>query len=146
MNCFNNNQIQYYIDGELSKKDLLLFESHINTCNSCKQKVIEQKENKDYILKQFESIRIQQYHTEVGIPKFNKKSNLIVVKRLIYIVSAASLIFIAYLFTKPNTETQRILIQSNNNFEFDANSSITNQDFEINITNENGETISYYIK
>ncbi len=146
MNCFNDEQIQQYIDGELSEEEFKLFDTHLNICSVCKEKVIEQKENKDFILKQFGAISFSHSDSKQDIPELITPTKTISIKRLIYLVSAAALFFLAYFFTKPNIEIQNTPIQTNNNFEFDANSSITNQDFEVSITDENGETISYYIK
>jgi len=146
MNCFNDKQIQQYIDGEISKEEFKIFETHLSICSICKEKVIEQKENKDFVLKQFRTIRMSQYDNKQGIPEFITTTKIISIKRLIYFISAAALFFLAYFFTKPNIEIQSTPIQANNSFEFDANSSITNQDFEVSITNENGETISYFVK
>jgi len=146
MSCFNDEQIQQYIDGETSKEELKIFETHISICSICKEKVIEQKENKDFVLKQLGTIRMSQSDNKQYIPEFITPTKTISIKRLIYFVSAAALFFLAYFFTKPNIEIENTPIQANNSFEFDANSSITNQDFEVSITNENGETISYFVK
>jgi hypothetical protein len=147
MNCFNDEQIQHYIDGEISDTDLKLFELHLKTCNICKEKVIEQKENKKLLLKLFDSVENNQ---TTSIPPFNYKNNKpkrIGIKRLLLIASAASLLFITYFFlAQQKKEKQSIISSSSTNFEFDANSSITNQEFEITITDNKGNAVEYYIK
>ena len=136
MKCIKEGILQQYIDNEIQEPQLSEVEEHLQKCADCKQRFDEQKMASQFVVSELSKLT----ENQTGIPSFEfpkKKKNIY--RRLFYSLAAASVIFLGiYLFKEESyqnkIEETPIVITD---FEFDANKSITEQDFEITIISEN---------
>ncbi len=140
MNCIKEENIQAYIDNELSIEETKKAEQHFIKCKDCNN-LLQSYKKRSILLKEELS-----YHESIDIPDINLITNKgsSTIKRFIYAISAAS-ILIAVLFAYNydfNTTSSETNIAIINNFEFDANKSITNQGIEVIIVDSDGKIIN----
>ncbi|MCW3786611.1 anti-sigma factor family protein [Plebeiibacterium sediminum] len=145
MKCIEEEAIQKYIDWETSKEESINIESHIATCNDCKQKYLEQKQ----ICNDFTHSLNALYDQKTEVPEFKypespKRSLKSTYKKLVYTISAASIIAFTY-FYSINTNTGQIENMYLNSYDevFDANKSIDQQGIMITITDSDGHTTEF---
>ena len=129
MDCFEEGLIQIYIDGELHAKEEKRMEEHINECEVCRAKVDKQRIIKADVLA---AINLLAKPTE-SAPE--KKVRRLPLKKLLYAISAASvlLISIAIFKNNRNTEMYQEEIYYELDWSVDANKPITDQEFIINM-------------
>jgi len=51
MRCFSEKTFQEYLDGEVSKDQSRQIEQHLSECHRCKQKLVSQKAQKDFVIR-----------------------------------------------------------------------------------------------
>ena len=138
MNCFKEEIIQQYIDGELSGNQSSDFDKHIDSCKECATKYEQQLEIANFVKREINTL------TKAGaiVPNINEilgNDNTAAkpfLRKLIYLVSAASIVFATFLYinSKQNSIKINDEILITNDYYYDANKSIMEQDFEITIT------------
>ena len=138
MDCIDEGLIQMYIDGEASSKEVVEIEQHLKGCQSCTHKVIEQKKLVGE-LKLALNLLADEGMKNDDVEVDDKKSKFSL-KRLVFIVSAASVVLIAIAFFKSRDPAQIPMqpIHYSLEWEVDANRPITDQDFTISIIDSDG--------
>ena len=147
MNCFNEEIIQEYIDNELSEELRDNFDNHLESCNECNTKFEQQLEIANFVKQEINSL----YKEDIIIPNINAISgnstiaNKSIMRKLIYIVSAASIIFATFFYInyKQEPSSSDIEIFITNDYYYDANKGIMDQDIQIVIIDSDNEITNY---
>ncbi len=143
MKCIENSLIQQYIDKEICSSERKIIESHISGCAKCAKKIKEHQEFTANIKKQLDSSNTG----EIVIPEFDsskiilRKKPLKFRKMYFYAASIAAFLILAILFFFPlrqQKEKETVYYFYNNESEYDANRTISKQDFEMQMIDQNG--------
>ena len=149
MRCIDPDQVQKYIDEEVSPEEAVMIEGHIKHCEACAIRIYNQLELatqvKDAInLLTEETIDIPEFK----IPESQKKRYAITSKRLIYSVAAACIIIIILIIFQTNAR-----VDENNEYymqlveyEYDANRTLSEQKFVIEFIDPNGNLTEYFLE
>jgi len=147
MNCFNEEIIQEYIDNELSEELRDNFDNHLGRCNECNTKFEQQLEIANFVKQEINSL----YKEDIVIPNINDISgnstiaNNSILRKLIYIVSAASIVFATFFYInykqEPSSSDSEIFIT--NDYYYDANKGILDQEIQIVIIDSDNEITNY---
>lgn len=149
MRCIDPDQIQKYIDKELTPEEELEIKGHLEHCEACATKTNNQLELatqvKDTInLLKEEPIDIPEFK----IPQNREKIHVLTPRRLIYSVAAASILIVfILLFQSKETEAEdneyfMQLVEQ----EYDANRSISDQEMVIEIIDPEGNLTEYFFE
>lgn len=148
MSCISSEDIQIYIDGEATPTQSAMVKKHLLSCEKCAEKIILQQSLSAGVKK---AIHLLTEDT-VLIPLMAKPSRPIKRKyatsrRLIYIFSAACLLFLVYLnIHKPVSESQnKTIIVSGTEWEVDANRPLSQQELILNVVDAEGNVTEYLI-
>ena len=149
MNCIDPDQVQKYIDKEVSPEEAVLIEGHIKHCEACAIRIYNQLELatqvKDAInLLTEETVDIPKFK----IPKSQKKWHVITSKRLIYSVAAACIIIIILIIFQTNyraDESNEYYMQLVE-YEYDANRTLSEQKLVIEFIDPNGNITEYFLE
>jgi len=145
MNCFNEEEIQKYIDGELSEEQQSSMNKHIATCKSCKDNIRSQKNISNIITQELNSL----ISDDISIPNIEiitKRKNIVNIRRIVYTVSAASLIFVLWLFLPNSTKTEQNQIVTIQEVNQNINREILEPDFLITVVSPDGKVTEYYLE
>lgn len=147
MNCFNEQLIQTYIDGETSATQNNAIEMHLANCNTCSLKLKEQKELVNLFMKNMNTgIQSNPTIPILKLPEPKIKSKYPKTKEIIYSLSAACILAFVFLITKqPKSIQQENIIYQSFEFEYDANKTIIDQELIINIVDPEGNVNQYYL-
>lgn len=89
MNCLNKETIQAYVDNQIPKEYRAEINSHLQSCNSCNQKVVSYKKDIETIKSLFNS------PLKLDIPAFNQTNQKYRSKKIIRIIPYAAAACIA---------------------------------------------------
>jgi predicted anti-sigma-YlaC factor YlaD len=149
MSCIHDELIQKYIDGETNHEEVKLVETHTAACNRCRLKIESQRRMANTIkgainLLAMDSIDIPEFVTP--LKKINK--HLFTVKRISYMIAAASVLLFALVLTQKNkTKKQNgIIIETGYSIEVDANRPVTEFPLVINIIDTEGNISEYCLE
>lgn len=146
MSCIDNELIQKFIDGEASKHEVKLIKQHISECRVCTEKIDQQKKL---------AIRIKEaidvlVTDEIKLPEFNypKQNNRLIntnIRRFLYALSAACVLFFA-IWVSDNgqqVEMEEVVFYNNVDWEYDANKPITDQQMTFKVIDADGNVSEY---
>jgi len=141
MKCIEDDIIQKYIDKEISVNEAMLIESHLATCSKCKQKYIEHKNLCNEMIQSLnEGFSQHIYIPPFKYPKSTKRSLKSTYKKMVYAISAASIIAFAYFFlTNTNAGSSEKMYVNSYDEIFDANKTISQQGIMITIIDPKGD-------
>lgn len=149
MRCIDPDQIQKYIDQEITPEERVLIEEHIKHCNACAKKISNQLKLASHIK---DALNLLLDETapipEFEIPSTRRKRHALTSRRLIYSLAAACILTL-FIILFPNRET---VAEDNEYFmqvverEYDANRSITEQDLIIEIIDPEGNLTEYFLE
>jgi hypothetical protein len=151
MTCLQTELIQKYIDGEASSREIKQIEFHIGICSNCVEKIEARKQ----LIGHIKDVVGQRIGEQMQIPLFINperhqcKTLMVPVRRMLYVVSAASVLVLIGLFvyrqhTKITPEQHLIGYRLD---EFvDANRPITDQPMVVTITDADGNMVEYSIE
>lgn len=158
MNCINEGLIQKYIDGEATVQETSVIKEHRAVCSVCEENIIAQQKRSQSIKNAMDLLLDDSRERPNDLkPEFpnrcieskSKKGNNKTIRRTIYTGIAASLLLFSFFFfleedSNPNLmmEEQIMLVQASDR-EVDANRSVLEQDFVINIIDPNGNVTEY---
>lgn len=132
MDCFEEGLIQTYIDGEIAKEEKRLIENHLKNCEACQSRLEEQKARKSSVLT---AINLLAESAGKNENTYDIKVRKLPLKRVLYAITAASILLIGFAFFKNFNKTQ--IYQPDIYYELDwsvdANKPITDQEFMINM-------------
>ncbi|QGY46996.1 hypothetical protein GM418_26035 [Maribellus comscasis] len=141
MNCFNEDILQKYVDGECTAEESRKIEIHTGNCAECRNTVALFKRRSENIKKQINAL-VGDVPEMPGISTLikEKKPVIPIRKKLVYGMAAASVMLIIVLllekpFSSPDKET---IMYYNIDYEIDANKPLTEQEMVLYITDENG--------
>ena len=149
MRCIDPDQVQKYIDEEVSPEEAVVIEDHIKHCEACAIRINNQLELATQVK---DAINLLTEET-VDIPKFKipesqKKWHPITSKRLIYSVAAACIIIIILIIFQTNDR-----VDENNEYymqlveyEYDANRTLSEQKLVIEFIDPNGNITEYFLE
>jgi len=149
MRCIDPDQVQRYIDEEVTPEEAVMIEGHIKHCEACAIRINNQLELatqvKDAInLLTEETVDIPNFK----IPESQKKWHAITSKRLIYSVAAACIIIIILIIFQTNDR-----VDENNEYymqlveyEYDANRTLSEQKLVIEFIDPNGNITEYFLE
>ena len=143
MKCISSEDIQWYIDGELTKEEDLKISHHVNVCSKCADQYNRQKRLADFVRN---GINEPENSLQV-IPEFKhpdkkeKQKRLSTRQKLIYSLSAASILLLIGLSITQNNKSQNqdeyIILQNIDDY-YDANQPITDQTIVYNVIDPDG--------
>ena len=146
MICINDDLIQKYIDGEASQIEVTSISKHISSCQLCAAKIDNQRDMANRIRTAINLLA----EDVIEIPKFippnqRKKINDIKLKRLIYILTAACILFFVLFITQNEQREaeEEIIIFNNFEWDYDANRTISQQNMTINVIDADGKISEY---
>ena len=148
MRCIDPDQIQKYIDNEVTLEEKVLIKDHLKHCQACATRTNNQLEMatqvKDTInLITKETIEIPEF----AIPEKQNKKHAIISRRLIYSVAAACIIILILIIFQPdnrvdeNSEYFMQLVE----YEYDANRTLSEQELVIEFIEPDGTLTEYYL-
>jgi len=145
MNCISEENIQAYIDNELSINEKSKINEHITQCEYCTNNVHKQRMLASMLKENIafdEPIAIPDITQIIdGSPRWSKEQYI---KSIFYVAAAASIVLALLIgLNKKQELTPELTHDYANHFEFDANKSITDQDFEITIIDSEGNITNY---
>ncbi len=148
MKCIEEEDIQRYIDQETTIEETKYIEFHIASCIDCKQKYLNHKKLCDEFVHSFNKIHSHEIIIpEFKYPKAPKRSLKSKYKKLVYTISAASIIAFAYFyFNNTNAGYKENLYMNSYDEIFDANKSIGQQGIMITISDADGQTTEFNLK
>ncbi len=145
MKCLNDEIIQIYIDGETSAEENLQVKTHIESCQSCAQKVETLKARSIQLKTWMNTID----KTDIEIPVFSpspivqRKRNT-TLRKWVYAASAACIVILLTLFLqKPKENTNLMYSSYEVAGEFNANLPLSEQEMEIVIISEDGKIVTF---
>lgn len=133
MDCIEEGFIQMYIDDEVSVDDKKIIDTHLSECQECQRKMDKQREAATDI-----KAAINLLATDAKpVPKPEIERKLFSLKKLLYVISAASVLILAIAFFKDYNQPaeNKPMIYYELEWSTDANKPIADQDFMINIYN-----------
>ncbi len=141
MNCFDEEFLQKYVDGECSADEHSKIEKHIEKCSQCRTSAKSIRKRSEKIKKHLDALvgEIPE-RPEILTHVKNVKPVFSLKKKLVYGMAAASiLLFIALVVNKLYTQQpEETILYYNIDYEIDANKPITEQEMIFYITDENG--------
>ena len=144
MNCFSEDTIQRFVDGELTEIEVKMVESHLAECSECKRKVEYQKQQSTDIKKVLNEL-VGEIPEMPKIESFSKResSRVSIKRKFVYGMVAASVLWMLFLVSdwqQTKCSCEKIIYYSVD-FEVDANKPISDQEITIQIINQNGKSI-----
>ena len=147
MKHIENELIQKYIDNEASREEVTSIDEHLSNCIVCRNEVDEQRKLATEIRGLINNLCVD----AIEIPTFNKpenprkKQHRMIILWSAVAASAACILFCMIFMLKPEKDTpiDSALFLYNTESEFDANRSILQQDFVINIVDHEGNITNY---
>ena len=142
MGCINEGLIQAYIDDEVSGEEKVLIENHISSCSECMEKIESQK---NISAKLVEAINLLVNEPMVVDLRDSKKIKKFPLKKILYLVSAASILFFSIAIFKNDNESKGSTpdLYYNLDWTVDANRPITEQDFIISVFDADGNKSNF---
>jgi len=133
MKCFKEDILQQYIDNELDNESKIAVEHHLSVCSDCMKKLEYLKDNSDFVISELSKLSsdINEIPDISTILPTSKKR---IYRNLFYVLAVASVLIIGiFYYNNSNdiTDSNENAVVYVNDFEFDANKSVTDQDFEI---------------
>lgn len=133
MKCFKEDILQQYIDNELNNESKIAVEHHLSVCSDCMKKLEYLKDNSDFVISELSKLSsdINEIPDISTILPTSKKR---IYRNLFYVLAVASVLIIGiFYYNNSNdiTDSNENAVVYVNDFEFDANKSVTDQDFEI---------------
>lgn len=147
MRCIDPDQIQKYIDKEVTQEEEAIIEGHLKHCEACATRINNQLE----LVKQVKDTMNLLTKETIDIPEFEfpqnrKKTHAITSRRLIYGVAAACIIALLLIIFQ-NKDT---VVENNEYFmqivehEYDANRILSDQELIIEVIDPEGNLTEYY--
>jgi len=133
MKCFNEDILQQYIDNELDNESKIAVEHHVSVCSDCIKKLEYLKANSDFVISELSKLSSDKNEIP-DISTILPASKKRIYRKLFYVLAVASVLIIGvFYFNNRNdiTDSNENDVVYVNDFEFDANKSVTDQDFEI---------------
>jgi hypothetical protein len=145
MDCISEGLIQAYIDGEVSQEEKKLIEAHASVCKNCQQKIDEQQKVSSRIVNAVNLLANYPINVEYKIPS---KVNRFPLKKLVYIATAACILFFAIVFFKNGDKATAAHpeIYYEIDCSVDANLPITDQELMIHIYDVDDNQTDYSIQ
>ena len=136
MDCIDEGVIQMYIDGEISIHEKNMLDEHIQSCKTCQQKLEEQRAISSSVVEAINLLAEQPIKIQQEFSKIRR----LPLKKILYAVSAASLLLfgIAFLNNYNKTEDTQPQIYYEVDWSVDANKPITDQEFVISVFDADG--------
>ncbi len=129
MSCFNEEQIQQYLDHEYSKQESESIRQHLEVCRSCQDALIQQRQRILEVNQSLDMLVTQQ----PGIPQFRSPEKTIShrktpVKYFIPLAIAAGILLM--LLLRPLSDSSKLPVNGQNlqfvvSEELDANKPVT---------------------
>lgn len=129
MSCFNEEQIQQYLDHECSKQESETIRHHLEVCRSCQDSLIQQRQRILEVNQSLDMLVTQQ----PGIPQFRSPEKTIshrntAVKYFIPLAAAAGILLL--LLLRPLSDSSKLPVNGHNlqfvvSEELDANKPVT---------------------
>lgn len=134
MNCLQDNNIQAYIDRELSSNEMEAMDKHLEECSFCKEKVEKRKLLVTQLIGDWNLPEV-----EFSIPEFRPKKQVVLKstfkrKSLYWVGAAAMLIFFLFVYSPEQEsihpeQTETLFLEMD--FEIDANKPWAEQEMTI---------------
>ncbi len=148
MNCIDEQLLQKYTDGECTENEKTEVIKHLKECPECRQKLDEMKKLSEGITRALNSLSDE----NGDIPAFREPesipSNRTRIRNLLLygLAAAAVLLFVLLITDKKSEPPQtKITIVQITPIDVDANRPAGDQDFVIEVFDENGHQSEYYL-
>jgi len=148
MNCITNELIQKYIDGETNLEEYVLVKDHLTNCEVCEKKLTVQQ-NRAIDIKKALNL-LTENNIEIPpmiLPLQVNRRRLVLKRKLIYALSAASvLLFFVMIFpTNRDLKQNEITMLQVFDEDYDANLPATQQKMIINVVDPSGRVNEFYV-
>ena len=141
MKCICDELIQKYIDNEASKEEVTYVETHLISCDACKDAVDEQKK----LAAEIRNVINLLSEETIEIPTFERKNKRVILRWSLFAASVACILAFILFTHKPEKDTpiDSTKFFHNTENEFDANRSISQQDMVLKIVDSEGNMSEY---
>ena len=143
MNCFKEEVLQQYSDGEYTPEERMKIESHLIDCETCSSQ-LETVKQRSQIIKEKLNVLVNEVPEIPGISTFitKKEKHISRRRKLVYSLAAACILLFAVLIIgKQNSNEKEPMLFYNMDYNVDANKPITDMEMVFYITDENGNII-----
>ena len=141
MNCFKEDKIQQYIDGECTADEAARIKRHLAECSDCAAKVEHQGKTAVGLKNAINLLVDEPGEIPVFVaPVIPLKKTFIRSGKFIYSLLAACVIIFAlvFIYEKENKSEEQITLIMSVGPEVDANLPLTDQEIQINIIDPEG--------
>jgi predicted anti-sigma-YlaC factor YlaD len=151
MNCIKSELIQKYIDKAASEEEMVMVKTHLAICPECTAQLTEMHQRSERIKKAM-NLLVSDDKTVPGFIKPMKSLQIREVtqrKRLISSLSAACVlicIVMVILFSSKTRPQQEIVVIHSCDQEINANKTVTQQEMEIQVIDNDGKITQYPLK
>ncbi len=141
MNCFSEDFIQKYVDGESTESEASMVENHTAECIECKMSIERQKQRSIKLKKALNEL-VDEIPEMPKMPTFTNqgRQHVSFKRKLVYGMAAACiLLLLIFVIGRQQTNNRNdMMLYHSLDFEVDANKPITDQELIMYVIDENG--------